>query len=541
MSTMLLGATLAIPLAMLLGCLSRRLRERMPALLALAPLPAMAAALLAAGAPPLVLDLPQLQVTLALDPPGAILLGVSALLWIGAGAYASTYLQGAPQSGRFSVFWLLTLTGSLGIFMAADLWSFFVLYAVVSLAAYGLVIHDGTPHARRAGIIYLTLAVLGEAFLLMGFVTLVAADPDGSLLIRDVVAALPASHWRGMTLALLIAGFGLKCGLVPLHVWMPVTYRAAPVPAAAVLSGAASKAGVIGLIRFLPFDVSLPDWGGMLATAGLISAFYGVAVGITQRNPKTVLAYSSVSQMGVIAAVLGMALAAGDGGAPSSVAFYAAHHVLVKGALFLAVGVVAATSPHRLWPALLPASVLALGLGGLPFTGGALAKLAVKETLGSGVVGLLATLSAAGTTLLMLHFLYRLAQSAGQDPVVGPSGRLTGPWLAMAFASIAIPWALYPAAIGSLSEAIDPAELWATLWPVLLGGALAIALQRWRHSLPRVPEGDILLAGEGAARAVASLGDALERGDGLLRRWPVASLWVVALAIAFGAAMLAGQ
>jgi formate hydrogenlyase subunit 3/multisubunit Na+/H+ antiporter MnhD subunit len=77
---------------------------------------------------------------------------------------------------------------------------------------------------------------------------------------------------------------------------------------------------------------------------GLFSAFYGVAIGITQQNPRTVLAYSSISQMGVIAAVLGMGLAAADKGADLDAAFYAAHHALVKGALFLAVGVVAASS-----------------------------------------------------------------------------------------------------------------------------------------------------------------------------------------------------
>ena len=144
-------------------------------------------------------------------------------------------------------------------------------------------------------------------------------------------------------LALLILGFGLKIGLVPLHVWMPLAYTAAPIPAAAVLSGAAVKAGVIGLIRFLPLRAALPGWGEALAALGLFSAFYGVAVGITQHNPKTVLAYSSVSQMGLIAAVLGMGLAAGDKASALAAAFYAAHHVLVKGALFLAVGVVAAT------------------------------------------------------------------------------------------------------------------------------------------------------------------------------------------------------
>jgi formate hydrogenlyase subunit 3/multisubunit Na+/H+ antiporter MnhD subunit len=159
---------------------------------------------------------------------------------------------------------------------------------------------------------------------------------------------------------------------------------------------------VIGLIRFLPFEAALPGWGDALVVFGFVSAFYGVAIGITQPNPKAVLAYSSISQMGVIAVVLGMGLAAADKGAALDAAFYAAHHVLVKGALFLAIGVVAATSSRRRWLVLLPAAVLALSLGGLPLTGGALAKLAVKAPLGNGLVGMLAAISAAGTTLLMV-------------------------------------------------------------------------------------------------------------------------------------------
>jgi multicomponent Na+:H+ antiporter subunit A len=209
------------------------------------------------------------------------------------------------------------------------------------------------------------------------------------------VAALPGSPWRDAALALTIAGFGLKIALVPMHGWMPLAYTAAPIPAATELSGAAVKAGVIGLIRFLPFESALFGWGEALAVLGLFSAFYGVAIGITQQNPKTVLAYSSISQMGVIAAVLGMGLAAADKGTALDVAFYAAHPVLVKGALFLAIGVAAASSARRLWRVLPLAVVLALSLGGLPLTGGALAKLAVKAPLGDGVVGSLATVSAA--------------------------------------------------------------------------------------------------------------------------------------------------
>jgi multicomponent Na+:H+ antiporter subunit A len=537
----LLGAALGLPLVMLLACLSPRLRARMPALLAIAPVPALAAALLAPGS---MLALPPvlLRIRLALDVPGALLLGVAAMLWIAAGLYATAWLRDRPDAYRFAVWWLLTLTGSLGVFMAADLVSFYLVFSLVSLAAYGLIVDEGTPRARRYGLIYVALAVLGEAFLLMAFVLLAEATPGDSLLITDAVGALSVSPWRDSTLALLILGFGVKIGLVPFHVWMPLAYRAAPIPAAAVLSGAAVKAGVIGLIRFLPLDAALPGWGEALAAAGLFAAFYGVAIGITQSNPKTVLAFSSVSQMGVIAAVLGMGLAAGDGGVALSVGFYAAHHTLVKGALFLAVGVAQATSARRLWPVLLPAAVLALGLGGLPLTGGALAKLVVKATLGEGIVGLLASLSSAGTTLLMLHFLSRLVAGSTPD-APPPAARLSLPWIAMAFASVAVPWALYLTVMsGTVSDALAPAALWSAIWPVLLGGVLAIGLWRWGSRLPQVPEGDVVvLVAEDAKGLARATGSMLERLDGVLRQWPFAGVSLLAVAVVLAALMLTGR
>ena len=75
------------------------------------------------------------------------------------------------------------------------------------------------------------------------------------------------------------------------------------------------------------------------------------------------LAYSSVSQMGVLATLLGMGLATANGGVTLAAGFYAAHHVLVKGALFLATGIVVATGSRSRWPVLLPAAIAALGLG----------------------------------------------------------------------------------------------------------------------------------------------------------------------------------
>ena len=537
---LLLFGTLAAPLVMLLGCVSRRARQRMPSLLPLAPLPALATALLADGGTTLVLPEPPFRMTLAIDFPGALLLGAAALLWIIAGAYASADLRDDPNAGRFAEWWLLTLTGSLGVFIAADLVSFYLTYSVVSLAAYGLVVHEGIPENRRAGIIYLALAVLGEAFLLMAFVFMAASTPDGSLLIRDAVAALPTSPWRDAALALLLLGFGLKIGLVPLHVWMPLAYTAAPIAAAAVLSGAAVKAGVIGFIRFLPFGTAMPEWGEALAAAGFLSSFYGIAIGITQENPKTVLAYSSVSQMGLLAAALGMGLATGDNGGAAATGFSAAHHVLVKGGLFLAIGVAAANGA-RLWPVRVPATVLASALGGLPFTGGALAKLVLKGQFGEGAVGTLATLSAAASTLLMLHFLRRLAQTVPRGMPTARAG-LAWPWVVAAAAAVAVPWALYPSvAGGSLLDAIAPGALWKALWPVLVGGLLAVALWRWGNRLSRVPPGDVGVAGETAAlRAAARSGAAIERADGRLRQWSMASLALLLLVIILGAMMVAG-
>lgn len=538
--SILLIATLALPLAMLSACLLSRLRARMLDLLWLAPVPGLLAALLAQRGEPMVLPQALYGASLALDTPGALLLGAAALLWIATGVYASVYFRGNPDGGSIAPWWLLVMIGNFGVFIAADIASFYLFFAMASLAACGLVIFDGTARARRAGAVYIGLALLGEVCVLMGLMLLAATAPGGSLLIRDAVAALPGSPWRDATLALLITGFGLKIGLVPFHVWMPLAYSAAPLPAAAVLSGAAVKTGVMGLIQFLPFEVAQPLLGEALTGAGFISAFYGVAIGITQANPKTVLAYSSVSQMGLVAAVIGMGLAAADDSAPLAASFYGAHHVLVKGALFLALGVAAAVATRGSWPVLLPAAIIGLGLAGLPLTGGALAKLAVKAPLGDGVVGNLAALSAAGTTLLMLHFLRRLAATVPQNASEPAPAGSTLPWLAVASASFAVPWAIF-AMLFPGTEPFSLYDFWSALWPVLIGALVAFGLWRWPQRLPQVPEGDVVVVLDGAARATTACGVAFESTDDWLRQWAVAGVSLLAVTTLLGVAIAAGH
>jgi formate hydrogenlyase subunit 3/multisubunit Na+/H+ antiporter MnhD subunit len=532
--TLLLGASWFVPLAMLFACLSGALRGVMPRLLGLAPIPALAAAALATEAAPLRMGAGRLRLIFELDGPGAVLLGVAALLWIAAGGYAATYMRDTRSPGRFVACWLMALTGCLGVFVAGDLVSLYAMLAMLTLGASGLVIHDETPRAWRSGSIYLVLALLAESVLLVGLVMLAGEIPGDSLALRDAAAALATSSRRDLILALLVAGFGTKAGLVPMHVWMPLAHAAAPVPASSVLSGAVVKVGIIGLVRFLPLSSSLPDWGLLLTVAGFVTAFYGVVIGLTQRHPKAVLAYSSVSQMGVVVAVLGMGLAAGDATAAMAAAFYASHHVLVKGALFLSVGVSAYTGAGRRAIVLVPAALLCLGLGGLPFTGGAIAKYAVKDQLDIGVVGWLAAASAAGTTLLMLHFLSRLAQSGAEDPRAAASVGLTVPWLAMAIAALVLPWLLYPATdLGPTAAALAPQALWASLWPVAIGAGIAFALRGWPDRLPRVPEGDIAAIIDGGSRAALGWGTRFDRFDAVIRQWPAATLALLLTAIAF--------
>jgi hypothetical protein len=213
--------------------------------------------------------------------------------------------------------------------------------------------------------------------------------------------------------------------------------------------------------------------------------------------------------------------------------------VLVKAALFLTVGAVAALDGRARTLALIIAALLGLSLAGLPLSGGALAKLAVKDQFGDGAAGVASQLSAAATTALMLVFVRRLARSPATDRAGAPSGRLWS-WAALAVAALLLPWLLY-AAIGSPAEALEPAKLIDAIWPMLIGAALAAGLWAAGDRLPRIPAGDIVVAEEAAFRASLSLGPVFERADRGVREWPAAGLCLLVIALALAAAGYASR
>ncbi len=495
---------------------------------------------------PLLWDAPSLflGLTFALDPVGLPFLALTLLLWGAASLYALAYHRHDPARGRLLAFWLPTFAGNLGLVLAADLLTFYLAFALMTFAGWGLVIHTRSREALRAGKVYLVLALLGEVALLAALLTLAGG------LAGDGVVALPLGAelepaWETVGTAspvvalLALAGFGVKAGLVPLHLWLPLAHPVAPTPASALLSGVMIKAGVVGWLRVLPPGVELPlgSLGEGLMVVGVLGAAWGVVCGLGQRDPKAILAYSSVSQMGYLALAMGMVLAApSSAGIPlGALLLYALHHGVAKGALFLAVGVADRTPlgkrPWR-WAIRTGVTLPALALAGAPLTSGAAAKEGVKEGLRALEGGWYAVLDpillvlSGGTALLLLRFALRLEERGveGRSNARGISG-LVLPWGALVALGLSGPWwmgAVLPeGSWGAPLSGITSEWLGALL---AIGGALVLAglvfgaARSWpRMKSFRIPPGDLLIPMEALVRrlptgvtATSRLADALD-------------------------------
>lgn len=514
-------AVLLIPLALVLAWCVPGGRATACRLAPWAALPPLLLAL-AGEQPALRLDALLFGSVLALDATGRVFLAFTALLWLAGGVYVAGHLAQDARRERFFLLWLATLAGNLGLILAQDVASFYLFFALMTFAAYGLVIHDGSEASRRAGRVYLAMAVLGEGLIVAGLLMAASltANPLAPML-AELPPAIAAAERPGPILACLIAGFGIKAGLPLLHMWLPLAHPVAPVPASAVLSGAMIKAGVLGWMSTLPLGlVPLENWGTALMLAGLSGAFCGALIGVQQRTPKTVLAYSSISQMGFITLALGAALhspALWPVLAPV-VALYALHHGLAKGALFLAVGLEPRLGRMQWLLVALPGLSLAgLGLSGMA------AKLALKGSLyGAGdawwaALPLLLGCAAVGTTALVARYLWLLRHKA-HEHAASPA-EWAGWGLALLASSFAV---LLPAGLlwdkgwpGRWPQ--DAADLFGLLWPVALGLVLsAIAARRLRPLA--IAAGDVLVLVEACGRRLEAAAGSLSSVPALLGR-----------------------
>jgi formate hydrogenlyase subunit 3/multisubunit Na+/H+ antiporter MnhD subunit len=518
-------AAVVLPLLLALALAPRRLRH---AALVLAPWAAAPALGLALLAPAMAAELPWIVfgTRLALGGSERLLLGVTAALWLAAGIYGRAYLAGDRRQARYTAFFLAAMSGNLGLVVAQDLASFYVLFALMSFASYGLVVHAGDDSAHRAGRIYVILVVLGELLLFSGFV-LLAAQPERAGLAALGPLRAPAEGWAFPLLAL---GFGVKAGALPLHVWLPLAHPVAPTPASAVLSGAMIKAGLVGWLRFLPIGAGgLEAWALIFVALGLAAAFYGAVAGVSQSDAKAVLAYSSISQMGLVTVAAGATVLAPEAALPAALA-YAAHHAIAKGSLFLGVGLAHAARGGRQRSVLLVGLLfLSATLAGAPGTSGAAVKLMLKDAVSvlppnwiNHVLTLL-PLAAIGTTLLMARFLWLVWPHGEQtQPARWP---MLGPWLGLLAAAVTAP-AWLPGWDRGYAGTLVSKDLFPALGPILAGiGLAALALGPARAlvtRLPRLPQGDLVVVFEAAWRTLAAAGRRL--GDAAARR--PAHLWL---------------
>lgn len=342
-----------------------------------------------------------LGLTLNVDTFSALLALFATFVWFCATLYAIDYRQG----GLYHTTSLLGLSAMLGIVLAGDLITLYLFFELLGLLGLVLVILERTAAAKRAALKYLWMAIPGSSALLAGI--LLVYSLSGSVAIDPLAleAGVTPLHW--LAFGLLLLGFGVKAGMVPLHAWLPDAHSAASSPASALLSGVMIKAGAYGIFRSLTaifrptLDYGLAtawqhgaDFGLLVLWLGLLTMLVGVVLALKQHDAKRLLAYHSISQMGFILTGLGAAGYLGLGGAQGQAGglLHLVNHGLFKAALFLGVGAVALRTGERnlyklggLWRQM-PLTfifmlVAAAGIAGVPLFNGFVSKSLIHQAV----------------------------------------------------------------------------------------------------------------------------------------------------------------
>jgi hydrogenase-4 component B len=247
-----------------------------------------------------------------------------------------------PDNGRKLRLFYGLLVGALALLVVArNAILFLAGWEVMALAAFLLITtEDDKREVREVGYVYLVATRIGTLCLFAMFALLFAARGDFAL------DAPPPTRMANAIFLLCVGGFGLKAGIMPMHVWLPGAHANAPSHVSAVMSGVLIKVGIYGLVRLTSFFAHPPLWwGGLLLALGAISGILGVAFAIGQHDLKRLLAYHSVENIGIICMGLGTALVGRSLGRGDLVALglggallHTWNHGIFKALLFLSAG-----------------------------------------------------------------------------------------------------------------------------------------------------------------------------------------------------------
>ena len=268
-----------------------------------------------------------------------------------AGVVTSLYALGYARSYEGSRLrllggmWCLFIMSMVLVLLAGDAFSFLLFWEIMAVASFMLVNHESEKRATwNAAYQYLVMTSVGTAAIMIAFL-LTGSASEGFSFAAMTKNTLDGS-WQHLVFVCAFAGFALKAGLVPLHVWLPKAHPAAPSHVSALMSGVMLKIALYGFGRFM-FSF-LPAWNYwwcvVVLLAGVVSAFLGVLYAQMETDIKRVLAYSSVENMGVIFAAFGCGmLMKASGSSFYMLGFVAAlvhafNHSIMKVLMFMCAG-----------------------------------------------------------------------------------------------------------------------------------------------------------------------------------------------------------
>jgi multicomponent Na+:H+ antiporter subunit D len=330
-------------------------------------------------------------IRLRADALGVVFALVSIVVLLAA---LATEVSDGVQTRTFPALVLLMATGLTGLFLTADVFSFYVFFELSMLCAYGLTSIGDSPRQVGAGLVLAVVNLLGSFLFLLGIAALYHVT--GTLEYGAVAARL--ADVEPVSAALIgnvfLVAFAVKLGLFPFHFWLPAVYASSRPAVAAILSGALANIAAYALLRF--GGELLPAQRELAATAlvvvGVLSIVYGAMQAVARRDAAEVLAYSAVGQAGYII----VAIALGGPIGFAAAAAFAVANSLNKALLFLGVG-------HRGALMAIAFAVGALSVAGVPPTAGFVGKLAVfRSGIEDGAAGLVALLVLGSA----LSFLY---------------------------------------------------------------------------------------------------------------------------------------
>jgi hydrogenase-4 component B len=304
--------------------------------------------------------LPYLKFTVRLDALGAFFLLIVSLLGLAVSIYSLGYVRGyfgRRNVGVLGAFYNALLLATTLLFAADNIWVFLIAWELTALTAFCLVVFEHEkPETRQAGVLFFIMSHIDAGCIIAGFFLLFQASGDFSFSSLHNIGAVMSPGRRNAAFVLFLIGFGIKSGIIPLHIWLPVAHPVAPSNVSALMSGVLIKLGVYGLARVC-FDFLGPPalwWGVTLLTVGTISAVLGVLYALMEHDLKRLLAYHSIENIGIILMGLGASLIFLRTGHPLLAAlsliagmYHTINHASFKGLLFLGAGAVVQSTHTR--------------------------------------------------------------------------------------------------------------------------------------------------------------------------------------------------